>query len=290
MIMKKRLTLLITIALAFNVYASTKRVYMAPIEKSQWAMTKNNVLLCEIEHIIPKFGKAIFYQNSGKTISFKLISEHRYKKGLGVVFRSVTANWKGKERGTDLSRVETTGVNPIIQIEDVAAREAYFELQQGFQLHLDFIDEEDGYNSVSVVVSTVNFRDVEQKFSQCVTELHPLSFDDVKSSLVQFEFDNEFPKYDEEEQALKDMLEYLKVDHHIKTITVIGHTDYKGSICYNETLSARRAFYIYDYLIESNVDPKKLFLEFKGELNPITKNKDEASRAANRRVEVILSK
>lgn len=288
--MKKLSAFLFTLLIILDATASTKRVYMAPIDKSQWTMTKDNVLLCQIEHEIPRFGKAIFYQESGRKIQFKMISKHRYKKDLDVSFRSVTASWKGPERDTDLSRLKTTGNNPVIIDESVAAREAYFELQQGFQLYLDFVDDEDGYNSVSAVVSTVNFRDVEQKFSQCVTELHPYHFDDVKRSLVHFDFDEEFPKIDEEEASLKKMLDYLKVDHHIKTITVVGHTDYKGSVCYNETLSARRAYYIYDYLIQSNVDPKKLFLEFKGEKDPITKKKDEISRAKNRRVEVLLSK
>ncbi len=263
---------------------------MAPIEKSEWTMTKDNVLLCQIEHVIPKFGKAIFYQSSGRHINFKLVSEHRYKKDLPVDFNSVSATWKGEHSEKNISQLKTTGKNPLIQIKDVSAREAYFELQQGFQIQLDFIDDEDGFNPVSVVVSTVNFRDVEQKFSRCVTELHPYNFDDVKKSLVHFDFDEEFPKVEEEDEALKEMLQYLKVDPFVKSITVIGHTDYKGSICYNDSLSSRRALYVYDYLLQSNVDPKKLFLEFKGESKPITKKKDEKSRAINRRVEVILKK
>jgi len=263
---------------------------MAPIEKSEWTISKDSVLLCQIEHVIPKFGKAIFYQSSGKKINFKLISDNRYKKGLKINLQSVTANWKGKQGNKDLTQILSTGINPIIKIENEFAREAYFELQQGFQLSLDFIDDEDGFNETSVIVSTVNFRDVEPKFSKCTSELHPKNFNDVKRSLVHFDFDEEFPKIDEEEAALKDMLAYLKVDYFIRSITVIGYTDYKGSNCYNDTLSYRRALYVYEYLLQSDVDPKKLFLEFKGERDPVTKKKDEKSRAKNRRVEVILKK
>ncbi len=273
-----------------NLWAANPRVYQAPIEKSEWSMTKQGALLCQIEHVIPKFGRAIFYQASGRQIRFKLISEHRYKKGLSVGFNSVTANWKGEKSEKNIAQLETTGVNPVIKVDSFAAREAYFELQQGLQIYLNFIDEEDGFNPVTVVVSTVNFRNVEQLFSQCVTQLHPYNFDDIKKSLVYFDFDEEFPKVEEEEKALENMLNYLKVDPNIESITVIGHTDYKGSNCYNDTLSARRAMYVYDYLLQSDIDAKKLFLEFKGESSPVTKKKDEASRAKNRRVEVILKK
>jgi len=71
---------------------------------------------------------------------------------------------------------------------------------------------------------------------------------------------------------------------------VSGNTDYKGTECYNETLSARRAWYIYDYLVQSGVDPKKLHIEFNGENKPLVRGKDEKSRALNRRVEVTLQR
>lgn len=286
----KHFTFLLLCLYQLNSQASIDRLYMAPIEKSIWTMTKDSVLLCQIEHDIPKIGKAVFYQESGKKIKFKLLSEYRYQKGLDVDIQSITANWKERQSAAKLSKVKTTGNNALIKIEDTVARQAYYELQQGYHLDLSFVDDEDGANNVSIVVSTVNFRQVEKKFSACVMALHPDSFDDIKRALVHFDFDEEFPKIEEEDKSLKGMLDYLKVDKGVKTITVTGHTDYKGSICYNDTLSSRRAMYVYDFLLQSDVDPKKLFLEFKGESAPLLKKKDDASRAKNRRVEVILNK
>jgi len=294
--MTKLLSFVCLMLLAFNSPAIeqhvniSKRVYVAPLEKSHWELTKNSIFSCEIEHRIPYFGKAIFYQENGRTLKFRLQTRNFYKKDLDASLSSTTANWKKSQRSIEMARLKTSGTSQLVMVEKSVAKEAYYELQQGYNLSLDFIDSDDGYNSVSIVVSTVNFRDVEQQFSECISNLYHYNFDDVKKALVHFDFDAEFPKVEEEERKLKNMLAYLKVDPNVSLVTVIGHTDYKGRLCYNDTLSQRRALYIYDYLLQSGVDPKKLFLEFRGETEPAINKKDDASRAINRRVEVLMSK
>lgn len=263
---------------------------MSPMEKSKWVLTEDSVLRCEIEHIIPRFGKAVFYQESGRQLKLKVLSDHRYKKDMAISFRSVTANWKGIQTEANLASLKTSGTSPLIHVVSHAARQAYFELQQGFQPSLFFVDDEDGFNSVAVILSTVNFRDIENDFGSCLTRLYPYHFDDVKHARVHFDFDDEFPTLEEEDKALTKLLDYLKVDKDVKSISITGHTDFKGTECYNDTLSSRRAWYIYDFLIQSGIEPGMLQMDFKGESNPRVKGKDDSSRAKNRRVEVILQK
>ncbi len=288
--MHKLLLTVLFLSWTLNSLASTDRIYMSPMEDSKWVLSENSVLRCEIEHVIPQFGKAVFYQESGRQLKLKVLSNHRYKKDLDISFRSVTANWKGIHTEANLASLKTSGTNPLVNVTSNAARQAFFELQQGYQPSLFFIDTEDGFNPISVILSTVHFRDIEEEFSTCLTSLYPHHFDDIKMARVQFDFDDEFPFIDEEERALGKILDYLKVDDKVKTISIFGHTDYKGTECYNETLSARRAWYVYDYFVQSGIDPKMLRLEFKGEGSPLVKGKDDISRAKNRRVEVILQK
>ena len=271
-------------------FASTDRIYISPMVDSSWVLTSNSQLRCEIEHVIPRFGKAVFFQESGRRLQLKVTTNHDFKKDLDISFRSVTANWKGIHTEANLADLKTTGSSPLIHIGDNIARQAYFELQQGYQPSLFFIDDEDGFNSVAVILSTVRFRDVEAEFKDCVNALYPQHFDDINRALVHFDFDEEFPKVEEEDKVLSKMLNYLKVDSSVKYFQIIGHTDYKGTECYNETLSARRAWYIYDYMIQSGIEPAQLRIEFKGESDPIRNGKDDFSRAINRRVEVKMIK
>ncbi len=269
-------------------HASTDRIYLSPMEDSQWVITENGPLRCEIEHVIPRFGRAIFFQESGRQLQLKVTSRFNYKKDLDISFRSVTANWKGIHTEASLADLKSSGVSPLLHVTDNIARQAYFELQQGYQPSLFFIDDADGFNAVAVILSTVRFRDVEADFNKCVESLHPYNFEDINQALVHFDFDDEFPRVEEEEQALGKILSYFRLDSSIKYLQVTGHTDFKGTECYNETLSARRAWYIYDYLVQNDIDPRKLHIEFKGESEPLRKGKDDISRALNRRVEVKM--
>jgi len=87
---------------------------------------------------------------------------------------------------------------------------------------------------------------------------------------------------------LKPLLDYLQVDNAISKIVISGHTDLNGAECYNDTLSARRAWYVYDMLIDSGIDPKLLRVDFFGENKPLQKGTTETALAANRRVGVRL--
>ena len=272
-----------------NALASPERMYMSTMEQSRWQLTVNSPVRCEIEHVIPRFGKALFYQESGRDLKLKFVSAHDYKKDMPVAFRSVTANWKGIHVQFPLADLKTTGGNsPLVDITSNAARQAYFELQQGNQPSLFFKDDEDGFNSVSVILSTVRFRDVEADFNQCLSQLYPYNFEDIRFAKVHFEFDDEFPLLEEEDRELSKVIEYLKIDPAVKKLVISGHADYKGSECYNDSLSARRAWYVYDYLIQNDIDPRLLQVEFYGENKPLAKGKDDKSRALNRRVSVTL--
>lgn len=281
---------IVTFLWTVNTLAATDRIYISPMEDSLWSISEDSVLRCEMEHSIPRFGKAVFYQESGRDLKLKVVSSHRYKKDLDIAFRSVSASWKGIETAASLARLKSSGLSTMVDVASDTARHAYFELQQGYQPSLFFIDDEDGYNSVSVILSTVRFREVQALFEGCVERLYPDHFDDVMAARVHFDFDDEFPSVEEEERALGRLLDYLKVDDSVQTITVTGHTDFKGTVCYNETLSARRAWYVHDFLVQSGIDNKRLRVRFEGESNPVAKGEDDQSRAKNRRVEVILQK
>lgn len=78
-------------------------------------------------------------------------------------------------------------------------------------------------------------------------------------------------------------------------IAIYGHTDSKGSDAYNQTLSAKRANAVKNYLVSSHsVDASRLQAQGFGETKPIAPNTQSsgadnpAGRQQNRRVEVII--
>jgi OOP family OmpA-OmpF porin len=80
----------------------------------------------------------------------------------------------------------------------------------------------------------------------------------------------------------------------VNSITLVGHTDSKGTEPYNQGLSERRAAAVQDYLIQRGVNPGIVNAYGEGERRPVAPNTtpdgrdNPAGRAQNRRVEVTV--
>ena len=72
-------------------------------------------------------------------------------------------------------------------------------------------------------------------------------------------------------------------------IDVIGHTDNVGDESYNQELSARRAGSVAAILAQSGVSQSRIRAYGRGELKPIKSNDTVNGRAANRRVDIIIT-
>lgn len=106
---------------------------------------------------------------------------------------------------------------------------------------------------------------------------------------VMFEFDK-FDLTDEAEAVVRRAAKSLarNVDPDNPEITVIGHTDGKGSDAYNATLSVRRAETVRNLLAEEIGGGYTFVVEGRGSTEPIAREggpDDEEARARNRRVE-----
>ncbi len=85
------------------------------------------------------------------------------------------------------------------------------------------------------------------------------------------------------ESILNDAAATLKKNPSIK-VEVAGHTDSDGSAAYNESLSARRAQTVHDYLADAGVAVDRMSVRGYGESQPIADNSTAAGKAQNRRV------
>lgn len=71
-------------------------------------------------------------------------------------------------------------------------------------------------------------------------------------------------------------------------IDIIGHADSAGSDEYNLDLSRRRASSVAGYLVSRNVLADRLYVDGRGESQPIASNDTPAGKAQNRRVEILI--
>lgn len=69
-------------------------------------------------------------------------------------------------------------------------------------------------------------------------------------------------------------------------ITIIGHTDSRGSQKYNQALSERRAESVASYLAAKGMNSGAMNVSGQGETQPVADNATKAGRAENRRVNI----
>jgi OOP family OmpA-OmpF porin len=101
-----------------------------------------------------------------------------------------------------------------------------------------------------------------------------------------FDFDKSVLKL-EGRQMLDGMIGKINHDYNEDYIIIaVGHTDWIGTDDYNMKLGMRRAQAVRAYLVSKGVEPKRVYVDSKGERQPIADNKTAQGRAKNRRVEI----
>lgn len=73
------------------------------------------------------------------------------------------------------------------------------------------------------------------------------------------------------------------------SVTLVGHTDERGTREYNQRLSVRRADSVRDYLVKNGIRAERITALGKGEDEPRRPEQTEDAYRVNRRVEIIVS-
>ncbi len=71
-------------------------------------------------------------------------------------------------------------------------------------------------------------------------------------------------------------------------LRIVGHTDAKGGAAANDALSLDRAASTRDWLVARGISPVRIAVAGRGARDPLASNDDEAGRATNRRVEILI--
>ena len=133
----------------------------------------------------------------------------------------------------------------------------------------------------------INALEIEEPAPQPVPE--PVPDEPVKeifnldSGRLNFDFDKSVvkPQYFELLRNVKDYVEQNDF-----RLTIIGHTDSKGTDAYNMALGMRRAVAVRDKLLEFGLDPARIVgVESRGESQPIAPNDTDEGRFQNRRIQ-----
>ena len=138
-------------------------------------------------------------------------------------------------------------------------------------------------------VSAVNFQSAYTGYLSCMASLYPANFDQVRNSLLHFEFD----KW-RIQGTLKERLDlvagYILLDPAVRKVVVHGHTDSDGRRGYNWELSRLRAKAVQEYREAKGIPGDMIEMRYFGEGKPAKANTNAANKAVNRRVLLQLER
>lgn len=124
---------------------------------------------------------------------------------------------------------------------------------------------------------------VSQEAAMSLTTPHPFTQPPAPTRVV-VQFSHNSSYLDGVAQRALNDLPYAGV------FNVRAYTDSTGSDRYNAWLSARRAERVKEYVIRKGIEPQRVRIEALGECCFIASNESPEGRAANRRVEIVISK
>ncbi len=109
-----------------------------------------------------------------------------------------------------------------------------------------------------------------------------------ESVVLAITFENASAKIDvANSPQLKKYADFMKLNTEYD-VTIIGHTDSRGSAAFNKTLSTKRAESVKNDLVSRGVEASRIQTLGKGEEQPIADNATAEGRAKNRRIEAQL--
>lgn len=76
----------------------------------------------------------------------------------------------------------------------------------------------------------------------------------------------------------------------VESILLVGHTDNRGSLAYNQKLSEQRALAVKQWLVDHGINSQTISIQGKSYLEPVIKGQEltESEHQMNRRVEIII--
>lgn len=267
-------------------YAGIAVDYASPMGAENWRMS-GNPLRCGLALTIPDYGIAYFEQYATKPTHFILRKWQEVQRRLPASVYAASPVWKPKGSRFLVSRSHIQPGKYGIYLDRDPSLKLLTYLSRGYLTEINYKSEQ-GFD-VAVRLSPIHFQTVYSKFQRCLSGLLDYTFDDVRRTVFRFGVEDTELSEDAREQ-LKRIATYVKADHQVQVIRIMGYTDDLGRRGYNNAISQYRAEAVYKYLLKLGVSKNRMNVTWFGMLKPIARNDTEEGRAANRRVIVVLRK
>ena len=271
-------------------FTSNEKVYSeirVSINESNWATQEIRYYECRISQFVKPFGMVNIVSEAGENpfIEFPLPGYGLYFSEGGVYL--VATNWSTMEPDTIISddykntsdgvKFKITKPLPIV----------LQKLSMGMNIKMIL---EDSKKPVSIELSSVNIKDAIISFNNCLTELLPINYEQIKK-LKLFYPEKHFRLSTKDKSKLLNMIRYIKIDSSVLGISIETFSDNSGDRLNNLLLSRRRKEEIQNFLVSNGLDEELIEIsKHHGQRFSAYNNATEEGRKQNRRAVIKVYK
>lgn len=246
---------------------------------------------CRLSNSIPFYGDAVFAKRAGHADGeFYLDTQlRRILEGSARLLAEAPV-WRPEVGRVNLGEISVQPSRRPIRLPAQEAERMLMQLNQGRELVFQRDTWYGGDREPRLVISSIGFRNAHARYMDCLSQLLPMSFGDIRRTAIYFPVGESEELPDDEVVKLHKILLYAQEDPYLKEIYIDGHTDNAGNREENLILSEQRAKLVSDYLTKRGLPEDRIILRWHGERYPATPNVSAASRAENRRVTLRLER
>lgn len=281
---------ILTATAASNIADAGVRQYAAPLSHSDWTVTRNSPLVCQLEHAIPHFGTAVFTDQAGSSQQLNMTLEMlRRPRTQGTAqLLAVPPSYKAGRPAVLMAEVNVhDGFDAML--DEHLSWAVLTELEQGNNPTFFY---QDGYTSrseVEVALNSANFRSTLGEFVDCVGGLLPYGFDDVAINVLNYKLNSDELEL-ESLKRLRKIVDYVRHDDAVVKIEIDAFSDSYGGRWLNLELSKKRAAAVQRFMTEQGVNASLVETAGYGERRHVASNNTPIGRHKNRRVVVRLTR
>lgn len=261
--------------------------FQTRLEKIEWQVDGDQ-FECRLSQPVTDFGHGVFVRRAGEQVTFSLKARERWLGAGNATLLAAAAPWQPGRGDINLGSVNVLPAEVLFnssQEQGVRLLTGLLEGRSPVVRHRAAM----GGDAVEVRLLPAKFNKAYNDYLACTAKLLPVNFDQVRKSQVGFPGGG--VALEPLAQAKLDIiLSFLKADPSVNRIQLDGHADNSGNRLTNRDLSRRRALAVMEYLKASGIPAEQITMRFHGERYPLAPNTNEANRAKNRRVTLVLDR
>jgi outer membrane protein OmpA-like peptidoglycan-associated protein len=275
---------LLSVFASLPVMAAT---FQTRLESIEWKV-EGDQFECRLSQPITDFGAGEFVRRAGEQATFRVKAAGTMMGTGSATLLAAASPWQPGRGDINLGAVRVSNGQFPFNSSQAQAGRLISGLLDGRSPVIRH-NARDGSGTMEVRLLPVKFGKAFSDYQQCIANLLPMNYEQVKQAQVGFpgggiELDNSA------KAKLNTILAYMKADPTVNHVELDGHSDNSGNRLTNRDLSRRRALAVMDYLKAQGVPEEQITLRFHGERYPLAPNTNNANRERNRRVNIHLER